>query len=332
MQPVRRPAHAPAHAPADEEPLPRGPAFRSERWDELFEVAERQGGVVSPRQLYALGLTRAEVRVHVRMGRWRHLSDQAVALHNGPLSERAHLWAAVLQGGPRAQLDGAASLVASGLERFTLDRIRVSVPRGARVRRSRRYDIRQTRRWSAADQAPRGIPRTRVPVAAVRAALWAASDRQAALVLTMVVQQRLASPEQLGEEALRIKRDKRRILVQVTVGDLLDGARALGELDIVRELRRRGLPVPERQVLRQDRRGRYYLDLCWPDLGVVVEIDGIHHAWAENVVGDALRQNSLTLTGDTVLRLPLLGLRLQPDDFFDQIAEAISSAERRRAA
>ena len=85
-------------------------------------------------------------------------------------------------------------------------------------------------------------------------------------------------------------------------------------------------------MLRRDRRNRYYLDLYWPDHRLVVEIDGIHHAWAENVVGDALRQNALVLDGDTVLRLPLLGLRLQPDDFFAQIEAALQAGASRRAA
>jgi very-short-patch-repair endonuclease len=57
----------------------------------------------------------------------------------------------------------------------------------------------------------------------------------------------------------------------------------------------------------------------------VVEVDGIQHTWAENVVGDALRQNSLAIAGDTVLRVPLLGLRLNPDDFFNQIEEALTA-------
>jgi very-short-patch-repair endonuclease len=55
----------------------------------------------------------------------------------------------------------------------------------------------------------------------------------------------------------------------------------------------------------------------------VLEIDGIHHTWVENVVGDALRQNSLAISGDTVLRLPLLGLRVCADDFFDQVEQAL---------
>ena len=274
-------------------------------------------------QLYALGITRYEVRGQVRARRWQLVGDQSVCLHNSEISDVGHQWAAVFQGGPRACLDGASALVAGGLERYEVERHRVSVPRGARVRRSRLYDIRQTRRWSAADLAPSGIPRTRPDVAAVRAALWAVSDRQAVYVLTLVVQQGLASAEQLGAQALRIRRDRRRRLVHETVLDLLDGARSLGELDVVGELRRRGLPPPDRQVLRLDKAKRYYLDLYWEEFALVVEIDGIQHTWATNVVGDALRQNSLVIANDRVLRLPLLGLRLEPDAFLDQIEEAL---------
>lgn len=282
--------------------------------------------MVSRRQLYGLGLTRGQVRAQLRAGRWQRLGPQTIATHNGEVSQWGHLWAAVLEGGPRAQLDGTAALVAGGLTRYTIDRIRVTVPRGTRVRRHPIYDIRQSRRWSAQDAAPSGIPRTRADVAAVRAALWAPTDRAATYVLTRVVQAGLARPEDLGRQLLRVRRDRRRLLLHAVVNDLLDGGRSLGEIDFVRELRRRGLPAPAQQVLRRDRRGRYYLDLYWPDLGVVVEVDGIHHAWAENVVGDALRQNSLALSGDVVLRLPLLGLRLQPDDFFEQIRQALAAA------
>ena len=220
-------------------------------------------------------------------------------------------------------LHGASALVAGGLEHFTVDRIRVSVPRGARIRRDRRYNIRQTRRWDETDIAPSGIPRTRPAVAAVRGFLWASSDKEASYLLTASVQQGLAPAEAIGHEALRIRKDKRRGLLFAVVDDLLGGARSLGELDVVRELRRRGLPPPQQQALRRDKRGRYYLDLYWPRWHLVVEVEGIHHTWASKVVGDALRQNSLAIAGDTVLRVPLLGLRLEADAFYGQIEEAL---------
>jgi very-short-patch-repair endonuclease len=295
----------------------------SPRRTHVMRLAAEQGGVVSRRQLYAAAVTRGEIRNEVRVGRWQLIGDQSVCVHNSEISPDGHLWAAVFQGGPRACLDGEAALVASGLERYEIGKIRVSVPRGARIRRTQVYDIRQTRRWSADDLVRGGIPRVRASTATIRAALWAATDKQAAYVVSLVVQQGLATPQQIGDELLRILRDKRRLFLHAVVNDLLDGARSLGELDFAVECRRRGLPEPERQVLRKDARGRYYLDLYWPEHRLVVEIDGIHHAWAENVIGDALRQNSLALSGDTVLRLPLLGFRLTPDDFFDQIAAAL---------
>jgi len=306
--------------------MPRRTPVDDRRLVAVRDLAREQGEVVSRKQLYALGVTRWEVRGEVRAGRWQLIGDQSVCMHNSVLSEVGERWAAVFQGGPRAQLDGASALVAAGLERFATERVRVSVPRGAKVRRNRRFDIRQTRRWSADDLASSGIPRTRVEVAAVRGALWARTDKEATYLVTLVVQQAIASPEAIGAELLRVRRDKRRLLLHAVVNDLLDGARSLGEIDVGRELRRRGLPEPSRQVLRRDRANRYYLDLYWPDLHLVVEVDGIHHSWAENVVGDALRQNALALDGDTVLRLPLLGLRLDPDAFFDQIERAVRAA------
>jgi very-short-patch-repair endonuclease len=302
------------------------------RFEAARELGGLQGWVLSRRQLYAAGITRWEVRGQVRMQRWQLVGDQSVCLHNGPIEDWGHYWGAVFQGGPRAVLDGASALVAGGLERFSVERIRVSVPRGAKIRRNHRYDIRQTRRWDIADIAPSGIPRTRPEVAAVRGFLWARSDREATYLLTSVVQQGLTPPDALGREALRILRDKRRGLLLAVVDDLLGGARSLGELDVVRELRRRGLPPPVRQVLRRDKRNRYYLDLYWPEFKLVVEVDGIHHSWAENVVGDAIRQNALAISGDTVLRVPLLGLRLDPDEFFGQVEEALVVAGWRTAA
>jgi very-short-patch-repair endonuclease len=108
--------------------------------------------------------------------------------------------------------------------------------------------------------------------------------------------------------------------------DLVGGVRSLGELEVARECRRRGLPEPTRQVVRRTANGTYYLDLIWERWGVVVEVDGIHHSWAQQVIGDALRQNAITLGNARVLRLPLLGLRVEPDSFFAQIETALVAA------
>ncbi|MDN5896650.1 MAG: hypothetical protein L0H93_21850 [Nocardioides sp.] len=82
---------------------------------------------------------------------------------------------------------------------------------------------------------------------------------------------------------MKIRRDRRRILLQDLVIDLAGGVRSLGE------------------------------------------IDGIQHA-AENAIADSLRHNTIAAAGDIVLRLPVLGLRVCPDAFFDQVAQALRNA------
>jgi len=76
-------------------------------------------------------------------------------------------------------------------------------------------------------------------------------------------------------------------------------------------------------VLRPGPEDRSYLDVYFDDYGLVVEVDGIQHVTGLNHVEDALRQNEVSLTADTVLRIPLLGLRLQPADFMAQIERGL---------
>ncbi|MET0821587.1 MAG: hypothetical protein ABWY58_11530 [Aeromicrobium sp.] len=290
-------------------------------------LAEAQDGVVSRRQLLALGLTRWDIAAELRAGRWRQHHRQTVCVHTGPLGERARLRHAVIEAGTRAVLDGTGSLLAAGLKGFEADRVRVSVPRGGKILGSPGADVRQTRRLRASDVVGGdGIPRTRTPVAAVRAALWASSDRQAALLVTMTVQQGLATAEQVAKALLDVRRDKRRRFLERVVLDLMGGAQSLGELDVAAICRRRGLPAPDRQVVREGKNGRYYLDVLWQRYRLVLEVDGIHHAWATSVIGDALRQNDLSLQSLTVLRLPLLGLRAAEDQFFEQVEAGLLAA------
>lgn len=286
-------------------------------------LAARQAHAISLAQLRDLEVSRSQLRAQVAAQRWQRVHSQVVVTHTGPLLDETTWWAAVLEGGPRAHLDGASALIAEGLEGFSWETVRVSIPPGARSRQVPGLDVRRTRRYESSHLQTTGVPRTRPDIAAVRAALWARSDKQAVLVMTMAVQQGLTSAERLGRALLDVRRDKRRALLHATVLDLLGGVRSISEAEFASQCRARGLPEPTRQVVRRGRDGRYYLDVCWEEWGVVVEIDGIQHSWASQVVGDALRQNAITLEDALVLRVPLLGLRVAADDFFAQIEQAL---------
>jgi very-short-patch-repair endonuclease len=60
----------------------------------------------------------------------------------------------------------------------------------------------------------------------------------------------------------------------------------------------------------------------WGCCNLVVEIDGAQHREGLNVMLDNLRQNALVLAGDRVLRINVIGLRLEAATFLDQVAAA----------
>ena len=76
---------------------------------------------------------------------------------------------------------------------------------------------------------------------------------------------------------------------------------------------------------------RAYLDVAWEDVGLVVEIDGSQHQWGVAATDDQFRQNELVIAGDRVLRMTLMGLRLDPERFMDQVCAAHAALRRRRA-
>ena len=63
----------------------------------------------------------------------------------------------------------------------------------------------------------------------------------------------------------------------------------------------------------------------------VVEVDGGQHALALATVDDALRQNEVVLRDERVLRVPVIGLRLEEQRFMAQVAQAHRRWSRRSA-
>jgi very-short-patch-repair endonuclease len=292
-------------------------------------VADEYGGVLSRSLLRGLGADRHVVRHAVAAGRWRLLGDQTVAIHSGPLSEIGDRWRAVWETGVLiAALDGATALQQAGLTGFTTTVLQVSIPHGSDPGHIDGVDLHRVVRRVPRELVPHGIPRVRPAVAAIRAAHWAVSDRQAALLLAMPVQQRLVTPRQLREASLAVRCRTRRAFITQVVSDVADGAQSLGELDFALLCRQRGLPEPSRQLVRRGARGRVYLDAGWEDIGLAVEIDGAGHRAGLAVTDDLLRQNAVNIGGDLVLRMDLLGLRVAADKFMDQVCRAHNERSR----
>lgn len=286
-------------------------------------IAERHGGVAKRTELTAAGLPPGAIKAQIAAGRWHRLGVHTIGLTAEPTVIGQH-WRAVWESGTGAAIDGVSALRVAGLTGWTEDDIHVSVPGNSRVHRQSGVIIHRPRFVGAIHAT--GLPRTRTEFAAIRAAQWARSDRAAATLLAMTIQQRLTPPHRLLEAWSTVRRSQRRGLIDAVIGDVCRGAESLGELDFARLCRARGLPEPTRQAVRQGPRGRVYLDVLWADIGLHVEIDGAQHTQGLAPMDDALRQNHLAIDGTMTLRIPVLGLRLQPDAFMDQVVAAYKSS------
>jgi hypothetical protein len=290
------------------------------------KLAAARDGVVSRRELRDQGITRHHVRTEVDAGRWRAIGRQCVAVHTGDLSALARRWLAVWETGEAiAAIDGVTALQHAGLTGFTDERVHVSAVHNHNTAPLDGARIHKVIRRVSGELAGAGLPRTRPEVAAVRAAHWAVSNRQAALVLLMTIQQRLTTPMRLAAAQRLVRGRTRRAFIRAVVRDIAFGVQSLGELDFARLCRARGLPEPARQEVRTGPRGRIYLDVRWDHTSLVVEIDGAQHRWGLAVTEDNLRQNAVTLDGDRALRIDVIGLRLETNLFMDQVERGLAT-------
>ena len=286
-------------------------------------IAELHGGVVSRAMLRDAGVDRWAVASEVRADRWALHGLRTVAVHTAALSREALRWRAVWEVGRSAALDGVSALEAAGLTGFDEETVHVSVDHeGHGGRRVSGVCVHQVRATRMSDVRAAGVPRVRPAVAAIRAAQWARSDRQAALVLCLAVQQRLVRAGDLVPLRWPGAHYGRSAFVRQVVEDIADGAQSLGELDFAALCRLHHLPTPERQVVRSGVAGRIYLDVRWRDCPLVVEVDGAQHRLGLAVSADNLRRNALAIDGETVLTIDLIGLRLQTAAFMRQVVTA----------
>jgi hypothetical protein len=298
-----------------------GRSRRAERHTLAESVAWDHHGIARRQQLVSVGITKDEIRHELDAQRWFRLGRHTVGVTVREATGRARWWWAVWEAGSGAALDGVTALLAAGLRGWSDDTVHVSVPRGRRAHVLPGVIVHRPR--PEPERRGAGVPRVCPVTAVIHAAHWARTDRAAATLVAMAVQQRLVPPSRLVEQWATVRRSSRRQLLERVVADVCDGAHALGELDFARLCRERGLPEPTRQAFRAGSRGRRYLDAWWEQFGVHAEIDGAHHGSGLVPVDDALRQNDVALEGAITLRVPVLGLHVAPEQFLDQVEAAL---------
>ncbi|MGQ0846481.1 MAG: hypothetical protein ACT4QF_20350 [Sporichthyaceae bacterium] len=295
---------------------------RALRRRRVARFATAQGGVVSRRQLYGMGVDRHEVRAECRAGRWRRAGRQTIRVANDN-PRLARWWTAVFEVGGDAVLDGVSALAAAGMRILEERQVDVAVAKSTNPRKARGVVVHETRRFEESSVIRAGVPRMQPAAAAVHAVLWARSDREAALIVVAAAQQGLFDAREFAEEAAKVRRDKRGPLLRSLVLDIGDGVESLGEREFARLCRQRGFPKPTRQLRLKTPSGTWRFDSVWVEFATTAEIDGAQHARPDQALKDALKANEMRLDGHVVVRIPNVALRVDPTPFLDQVEAAL---------
>jgi hypothetical protein len=312
--------------------------------DPLHALLDRQDGVIARWQ--ALGLmTEKSLRHKVATGRWRSVHRGVLLTYGGSVTGVQRWWIAVLAARPQqvstveqqpgmsfllpaAVLGGLTALQAIGLRGIGSDHIHVIVPNAGRVTPPARVAVHRVRELPSEDRHPLVRPPATSPGRSlVEAAAWSRSSDEARLIIAASFQQAIITADDVYPVLDRMPTVRRRRLILATVRDCAGGSHSIGELNLVGLCRRGRLPLPTRQLCHRDATGRVrYLDACFDDWHLVVEIDGAHHADVGQMWEDSVRQNDLLLAGYKVLRYPVHVLRTQPHRVIAEIRAALQAA------
>lgn len=270
----------------------------------IADLAERQHGVVSRRQLSGLGVGPRAIEHRVACGRLHRVHRGVYAVGHARLSPRGRLMGAVLAAGPGAFAGRRSAAPLWDLPAPAARGIEVTVPRARRARPglTLRAAFLPADERTILDGIPvTTVPRTLLDLAAVVAPHQlerAVNDAERRRLTDPLSLEALASryPGRRGVAAVRALLAARRIGLSVTRSEL--ESRFLVVLDSA------GLPRPVGNTFLPIRGRSVEVDCVWVAQRVIVELDGrSFHEQARAFEEDRLRDRELAVAGWRVVRV-----------------------------
>ncbi|WP_433025226.1 endonuclease domain-containing protein [Actinomycetospora sp. CA-053990] len=271
--------------------------------NDLAALLRRQDGVLSRAQALACGLTRAAIDHRLARGLWTLLWPCVYLSAAHALGPRVRVRAASLWLGPGATLIGAGAAWWWRLLDEPPEILRFAVPPERRVRS--RADVKVVRRaLEGARTMLHGVPVVPKAYAVVDAAAELGLHGGAALMDRALLSGRVTLESLRRAHRSRLGRPGS-VIVARLLALAAGGARSEAERRTHELLRAAGVTgwLADHRVVLPGY-GTAVLDLAFPDVRVVVEIDGwAYHRDLPAFRRDQARQNALVLAGWTVLRI-----------------------------
>jgi very-short-patch-repair endonuclease len=278
------------------------------RFSEAWQLAARQHGVVARRQLLALGLSGQAVQHRLSKGRLHRVRRGVYSVGRAELSQRGHWMAAVLAGGRGAALSYGSAAALWGFERERHGRIEISIP----ATTSRRVEGVAVHRRPSLLSDEVGV-KDGIPVTAVVRTFIDIATRLDEARIERAINEAdrlgLIDPEALFDALERHPGKHGVVSLRRVLGReefrLTDSELERRFLRLVAEV---GLPTP----LTGRRLNGFKVDFYWPDLGLVVETDGLrYHRTPTQQARDRLRDQAHLAAGLTPLRFTHRQIRFE---------------------
>jgi hypothetical protein len=290
----------------------------------VARIAAKQHGVVSRRQLVAIGMSDRTIGRRIAEGRLHRVHAGVYAVGHPPLTQEARWMAAVIACGQGAVLSHLDAAVLWGFYERLGPRVHVTVKwqrsiDGLILHRTRRLDPDET-------TTRNGIPVTTVARTLVDLSEYLNEDR---LLRAMreAEYQRLLDLDSLSAAVERAHGRRRLKPLNNAIAQHRPGQLIRGELEHrFAELRRgAGLPEPDTNVPIETARGTYILDCYWPEHRLAVELDGRDgHAREMAFESDRRRDAALNAIGLRLLRFTWQRVNYEPDELLADLTAAMN--------
>ncbi len=303
-----------------------GRKFKRSR--QAWELAGRQHGVVTRQQLLALGFNAREIEHRVARGRLHPVMRGVYAVGWPKLTRERRWMAAVLACGNGAALSHRSAAALWGIGAETSATIDVSVCRRTRLRRPgirvrSRLELGESDVVRCDGIPVTGIVRTLVDIAAELGPIAVERAVNEADKLELIDPEALRSAlgEYEGEPGVRPLR---------TILDARTFRLSDSDLEITFRpvAQAAGLPIP---LTKQIVNG-FEVDFYWPELGLVVETDGLrYHRTPAAQTRDARRDRTHTLAGMTPLRFTHYEVKYEASKVTRSLKRAAKLLKERQA-
>lgn len=276
----------------------------------IAELAGRQHGVVSRRQLLALGVGRRAIQRRIGGGRLHRVRPGVYAVGHRVLSQRGWWLAAVLAAGPGAVLSHRSAAALWGIRPTTRTRIEVTSSRKLRQRKDLlpHCAVLPPDEMTTHQSIPvTTAPRTLLDLAAV------IPPNQLDRALNEAEIRRLPGPQAMLErhEGRRGTAALRTLLLNARRSH-----RSPTEAEFLDFIRTNHIPEPETNTIIEG----YECDAVWRDARLIVELDGYStHGTRRAFARDRARDRRLTARGWRTMRVT------SPDLAAELAAELLSS-------